>query len=184
MPFPRPEPQIFPEDLLTGGLPAGDDRRWWVVHTKARQEKAIARDLLAQGVPYFAPQTEKITLVRGRKRRSFVPVFSGYIFLYGSEMERYRTLLTDRAAQVIEVGDQRQLRRDLTCIWRMIESNVPLTIESRLSAGDPVRIRCGALEGIDGMVIERRAKCRLLVAVHMLQQGVSVEIEDFMLEPL
>jgi transcription antitermination factor NusG len=184
MPLPPPAPQIFPEGLLIGDLTADDDRRWWVVHTKARQEKAIARDLLAQSVPYFAPQTEKTTLVRGRKRWSSVPVFSGYVFLYGSEMERYRTLLTDRVAQVIEVDDQQQLRQDLTRIWRLIESKVPLTIEGRLSAGDPVRIRCGALEGIDGMVIERRAKCRVLVAVRMLQQGVSVEIEDFMLEPL
>lgn len=184
MPSPGPEPQIFPENLLTASLPAVDDRRWWVVHTKARQEKAIARDLFAQSVPYFAPQTEKTTLVRGRKRRTFVPVFSGYVFLYGSEMERYRTLVTDRVAQVLKVDDQQQLRHDLACVWRMIESKAPLTVEARLAAGDRVRVRSGALAGIEGMVIDRRAKCRLLVAVQMLQQGVSIEIDDFMLEPL
>ncbi|HVA49235.1 MAG TPA: transcription termination/antitermination NusG family protein [Pirellulales bacterium] len=184
MPFPNPVPQIFPENLLTGVLPGGEERRWWVVHTKARQEKAIARNLLAQSIPYFAPQTEKTTLVRGRKRRSFVPVFSGYVFLYGSESERYRSLTTNRVAQVIKVDDQQQLRQDLACVWRMIESKVPLTVEGRLAAGKLVRVRSGVLAGIEGVVMERRAKCRLLVAVHMLQQGVSVAIDDFMLEPI
>lgn len=184
MPLPPTPPQMFPENLLAGAFSASDARRWWVVHTKARQEKAIARDLLAQSIPYFAPQTEKTTLVRGRKRRSIVPVFSGYVFLYGSEMERYRSLTTSRVAQVISVDDQQQLQCDLARVWQMIESKVPLTVEGRIGAGDPVRVRSGALAGIEGMVIERRAKCRLLVAVHMLQQGVSIEIDDFMLEPI
>lgn len=184
MNLPYSAPQIFPEGLLTDAALADDGRRWWLVHTKARQEKAIARDLWAQSLPYFAPQTEKTTLVRGRKRRSLVPIFSGYVFIYGGEQDRYQTLLTNRAAQVIEVDDQRRLRGDLARIWRMIEAKVPLTVEGRLTAGDRVRVRTGVLEGIDGLVIERRAKCRLLVAVHMLQQGVSIEIEDFMLEPV
>lgn len=177
-------PQIFPEDLLTGDSLANDGRRWWVVHTKARQEKAIARDMRAQSMPYFSPQTERITLVRGRKRRSLVPVFSGYMFLFGSEMERYRSLMTNRAARVIKVDNQIQLRQDLARVWRMIESKVPLTVEGRLATGDRVRVRTGVLAGIEGIVTERRAKCRLLVAVHLLHQGVSVEIEDFMLEPI
>lgn len=181
---PPSEVQIFPSDLLTAGCPVGVDRRWWVVRTKSRQEKAIARDLLLQSIPYFAPLVEKTTLVRGRKRRSFVPVFSGYVFLYGSEMERSRSLTTNRAAQVIGVDDQDQLWQDLANVWRMIESNVPLTVEGRLASGDRVRIRKGALAGIEGIVVERRAKCRLLVAVHMLKQGVSLVIEDFMLEPI
>lgn len=176
--------QIFPHNLLTGCLPRDDDRRWWVVHTKARQEKAIARDLLAQSIAYFAPQTERTTLVRGRKRRSFVPVFSSYVFLYGTEAERYKSLTTNRVAQVIKVDDQHQLWNDLTGVWRLIESKAPLTVEGRLMTGDRVRIRSGVLAGIEGIVTERRAKCRLLVGVQMLQQGISMEVDDFILEPI
>ena len=40
------------------------------------------------------------------------------------------------------------------------------------------------MAGLEGTVIHRRGKTRLLVAVKMLQQGVSLEIDDFQLEPL
>ena len=38
--------------------------------------------------------------------------------------------------------------------------------------------------GMEGTVTSRRGACRLLVAINFLQQGVSVAIDDYMLEPL
>ncbi|HEV3007394.1 MAG TPA: transcription termination/antitermination NusG family protein [Pirellulales bacterium] len=178
------EPHCFPSDLLTQGPLAGGDRRWWVLHTKARQEKSVARDLLAQQVPYFLPQVEKTLLVRGRKQRSYIPLFTSYVFLYGSELERYRTLTTNRIGQVIDVKDQSQFHGDLAQVWKLIEAGAPLTVESRLTPGDRVRVRSGSLAGVEGTVTVRRSRCRLLVAVRLLQQGVSIEIEDFLLEPI
>jgi transcription antitermination factor NusG len=82
------------------------------------------------------------------------------------------------------VEDQQQLRHDLLQVAKLIQTDAPLTVEKRLSAGDSVRIRRGPMEGLEGTIIQRRGKMRLLVAVTMLQQGVSVEIDDFLLEPL
>jgi transcription antitermination factor NusG len=184
MPIRKPEIQCFPDDLLTSVLPAGNDRLWWVVHTKARQEKSIARVLLEKAVPYFVPQLEKTSLARGRKRKSLIPMFASYLFLYGNEHERYTSLATNRVAKVITVDDQEQFHSDLGQIWRLILSKAPLTPESRLATGDRVRVRGGPFAGLEGTVIERRAKCRLFVAVRLLQQGVSMEIDDFQLEPI
>jgi hypothetical protein len=48
-----------------------------------------------------------------------------------------------------------------------------------------VRIRKGQFGGIEGVVTHRRGgRRRLLIAVHFLGRGVSVEIDDFMLEPV
>ena len=43
-------------------------------------------------------------------------------------------------------------------------------------------MKTGALRGLEGVVVKRHSKCRLLVAVNYLQQGVSVEIDDCALE--
>jgi hypothetical protein len=59
-----------------------------------------------------------------------------------------------------------------------------LTVEGRLKAGDRVRVKHGVLGGLEGTIIRRNRKTRLLIAVNYLQQGVSIEIDDFMLEPL
>ena len=69
-------------------------------------------------------------------------------------------------------------------ISRLIDTGAPLTVESRICPGDSVRIKSGPMAGLEGRVIHRRGKTRLLVAVKMLHQGVSLEIDDFQLEPL
>jgi hypothetical protein len=66
----------------------------------------------------------------------------------------------------------------------LIDSGAALTIESRLEANQPVRVRAGALMGMEGIVVRRKNQTRLVVWVKMLQQGVSLEIEDYLLEPI
>ena len=63
-------------------------------------------------------------------------------------------------------------------------SDAPLTVERRLVPGNRVRVRHGPLAGIEGVVLTRRGNTQLLVAVNFLQQGASVEIDDYVLEPI
>lgn len=187
MPSLTAETDCFPEGLLVkwqepNTIEASPDRRWWVVHTRARQEKSLARDLLGYRIPFYLPQVEKTSIVRGRKRTSFIPLFTSYLFMYGDEAERYTGLTTNRIAHVLPVKNAEELTRELLQISRLIEYNAPLTLESRLKPGDRVRVVRGSLVGVEGTVRSRRRKCRLVVAVNLIQQGVSIEIDDYLLE--
>jgi len=183
------QPVLYPElllDELTAEETACEDsdRRWWVIYTKARQEKALARDLFGYQVPYYLPLISKRTMCRGRTFNSSIPLFAGYVFLYGSEQERVVSLTTNRISRVLAVRDPAGLVRDLRQFRRLIASGAPLTIESRLVAGNRVRVKHGSLAGLEGTVLCRRGERRLLVSVNFLQQGASVEIEDCLLEPI
>jgi transcriptional antiterminator RfaH len=59
-----------------------------------------------------------------------------------------------------------------------------LTVERRLVSGQPVRIKVGPMKGIEGVVVSRRGQTRLLVSVAFMQQGASIEIDDFQVEPI
>jgi transcription antitermination factor NusG len=184
MPILKEEPSLFPENLLES--PPGDvlDRSWFALYTKARQEKALARELLKNAIPFYLPLIKKISLTRGRRRTSLAPLFGGYVFLYGGEEERVRSLTTNRISRVLQVEDPEQLVFDLRQLRQLIAANAPLTIESRLAPGRRVRVRNGAFAGLEGTVLKRRGETRLLVSINFLQQGASVEIDDFALEPL
>jgi len=71
---------------------------------------------------------------------------------------------------------------DLRQIHRLVQAGKPLTPESKLEPGMPVRIRSGPLTGTEGVVVKRRGGDRLLVAVRFLQQGASIQLEDFEVE--
>jgi transcription antitermination factor NusG len=188
MPILEAEVSVFPEDLLSESPITFDatssDRRWWAVYTKSRQEKALARHLIGHQVPFYLPLIPKDNIIRNRRVTSHVPLFSGYIFLFGSDEERLTTLTTNRISRILPVGDQDQLRYDLSNVQALISRNAPLAIERRLTPGDQVRIKTGSLRGLEGVVVKRHGKTRLLVAVNYLQQGVSVEIDDCAVEPI
>jgi transcriptional antiterminator RfaH len=184
MPILGKETNLFPETLLDGDIFEETGRRWWVLYTKSKQEKAIARELLAQEIPFYLPLVKKITYIRGKAVASRRPLFSGYVFLFGSDEQRVLSLKTNRISRVLTVDEPEQLGRELGDLECLIRSGAPLTIEARLAPGRRVRVCCGPLEGLEGTVVMRRGQTRLLVSVHFLQRGASVEIDDFMLEPI
>ena len=184
MPVLGKETSVFPDNLFEMEFDESSERAWRAAFTKSRQEKSLARHLLSSGIPFFLPLVAKDNQIRGRRVTSFIPLFTGYVFLHATEDERVRSLTTNRISTVLPVQDQRQLFLDLRQVRQLIDTDAPLTIERRLSPGQRVRIKSGAMEGVEGTVTMRRGKRRLLVAVQFLQHGVSVEIDDYMLEPL
>lgn len=184
MPILAPETSLYPANLLDDFVQPPSDRLWWAVYTLARQEKSLARDLLDRAIPFFLPLVPKENLIRGRRVRSYIPLFTGYVFLYGSDDERVKCLTTNRVSRILPVTDGVQLVHDLSQVQKLIASDAPLTIERRLTAGRLVRIKKGAMAGLEGTVLSRKNQTRLVVAVNFLHQGVSVEIEDFLLEPI
>lgn len=184
MPVLAEEPSLYPATLLDDLPDEGSDRLWWVLYTKARQEKALARFLLSSRIPFYLPLVKKTTAGRVRRVVSHIPLFAGYVFLYGTKEERLRSLTTNRVSRTLTIDDPDRLRFDLQQLRRLIVADAPLTVERRLSAGQRVRVRHGALADLEGTVLTRRGKTRLLVSVDFLQQGASVEIDDSLLEPI
>ena len=190
MPILAKEPCVFPEDLLQDHTGAYlfdrqlSERFWWVVYTKARQEKALARELLGSRLPFYLPQVKRNHLIRGHLVHLHIPVFPGYLFFFGSPDERVDSLKTNRISRILPVPRQDELLRDLRQLAELIATGAALTVEQRLIAGQKVRIQNGPLAGFEGTIVRRRKTDRLLVAVNFLQQGVSVEINDFMVDPI
>ncbi|NCY02981.1 MAG: antitermination protein NusG [Planctomycetia bacterium] len=120
----------------------------------------------------------------GRVRSSFVPLFPGYVFSLVDDEQRRTALATNTIARWIPIIDEHMLVDDLRAIKTLVDTERPLTPEARLEPGQPVRVRSGALRGIEGTVVKRRGTERLMVAVRFLNQGASIELEDIDLERL
>lgn len=185
MPILAKETDCYPHDLLDQSFEnLNGGRCWWTLYCKARQEKSIARYLEANEISFYLPLIPKVAHRRGRRWESFVPLFTGYMFLFGTEDDRLQSLKSNRISSVLEVGDQAGLHGDLQQVRQVVESGMPLTPESRLAPGQLVRIHSGPLVGLEGRVMHRAGMNRLVIAVNFLKQGVSVEVDDFFLEPV
>lgn len=182
MPILRAERCLYPDNLLETPLPCQEECRWWVLCTRPRQEKAVSRHLDVHQVPFYLPLIKNARVYRGRRRTSYNPLFPGYVFMQGGDQERIISLNSARLARILPVEDAEQLRTDLQRIAWLIATDAPLTPESRLVAGQRVRVRNGPFGGLEGTVLKRRGRNRLLVSVNFVQRGASIDIDDCQLE--
>ena len=183
MPILPPEPDCHPVDLLE--QPQSPDEAWWLFYTRSRQEKQLMRRLRELNVKHYAPQIpHRKRSPAGRLRTTYAPLFNNYVFMCGAERQRYEAVCTGCIVQHEQITDTEQFLTDLKQIHRLVNTGVPLTIESRIEPGESVRVRSGAFTGYEGIVIRRDQETRLLVSIQFMDQGVSVKLEDCQLESI
>lgn len=184
MPILRPEIDLYPADLLERAeVGAEPGRAWYAFYLRARREKQFMRVLRGLEIPFYGPTIRhRSKSPSGRTRDSYMPLFSGYVFAYGDDEARRGALTSDCVSRWMPVPDGAALTTDLRQISQLIAASVPLTLESQIGPGTPVRVKTGAFRGLEGVVISRQGKDRLLVAVRFLQQGASLALEDFEVE--
>jgi len=171
MPIRPREPDLYPDDLLSEPFEQALGHRWWALYTKPRQEKALIRRLREMEIAHYCPLVPKRTRTpKGRKFTAYIPLFAGYVFLCGDENARYHAMTTNCISQCLDVPDVPGLVRDLYYLKRLIDSNLPILPESKIGPGTRVRIRSGALAGIEGLIVSRHGEDRFIVTVSFIQR--------------
>lgn len=182
MPVLAAELDLYPEQLFADRSSSGlQNRRWWVLHTRARQEKCLARQLRASQVPFYLPLISRSRRLRGRWITSYVPLFSGYVFLLADPGERLLALATRRVVRALPVAGQEKLWADLSQVQGLIALGKPITPEDRLVPGSMVEIRSGPLSGMRGKIVQQASGRRFVVEVDFIQRGASVTLDGFTL---
>jgi len=187
MPILKREDDIWPADLLEVESPVLQraDLEWWCVYTLSRREKDLIRKLAAWEIPHYAPMIPKrFRSPAGRMRTSFVPLFPNYVFMLADGIMRHQALTSNCISRCNAIVEPEPLITDLRQILNVVEAGEPLTPEARLEPGDRVRVRTGPFRNYEGTVLRREGKTRLLLSVRYLEQGVSMEIDEGVLEPI
>ncbi|MDY7109387.1 MAG: transcription termination/antitermination NusG family protein [Planctomycetota bacterium] len=169
--------------------PAASDRRlapgevrWHVLHTKARQEKAIARALHAADIEHYLPLVSRVRYRSRRKRQVEEPLFASYLFLRGPLEAAYFAVATKRVANIINVIDQDRFVNELEQIRRALHHGAALRPDRYLEVGRRVRVTAGPFRDIEGRIEHRARPDRLVLQIAALGRATSLEIDADLLE--
>ncbi len=167
-------PPIRPEQFASVRDMAGP---WWVCHTKSRNEKAFAWDMLNLGIAYFLPMVRKVTVSGGRKRIGLAALFPGYVFLNGTPEQRHQAMRTDRLCAAHPIPQTARFIDEIAALEQTIQSGVPIDIYRFAVAGAKVRVHAGPLTGVVGRIVRREGVVRLVVEISILAQAAFVQID-------
>lgn len=161
---------------------------WYAVHTRARHEKVVAQRLQEGGITTFLPLVTEVRRWSDRKKSVELPLFGCYVFvrLAPTSEERLRVLRIDSVLSFVGVRGQGTPIPDpqIDAVRTLIEEELPWSTHPFLKIGQRVRIRSGALNGLEGILVSRNGDSTLVLSVDAIQRSLAVRIEGYDIEPL
>jgi transcriptional antiterminator NusG len=159
---------------------------WYAVQTRARHEKRVADRFREQGLPIFLPLVSEIRRWSDRKKVVELPLFGCYVFVKvaASREERLRVCCVDGVLRIVGgKGEGSPIPNEQIEAVRIITSQQLAWSEHPfLKIGQRVRIKSGALNGVEGILVARDGDRTLVVSVDAIQRSLSVRIEGYDVE--
>jgi transcription termination/antitermination protein NusG len=162
-------------------------RKWFAVYTKCRHEKRVAQHLLQREIAHYLPlyRAERSWKSCGQVSLD-LPLFPGYVFVNVSSSERVRALQVPGVVTMVGGLDGRPASISEEEIESLQAGLHHRRAEPHpyLAAGQRVRIRSGALSGIEGRVVRVKNGLRVVLSLDLIMQSFSVEVKSEELESL
>jgi len=162
--------------------------KWYAVQTRARHEKVIARRLQEQGISTFLPLVTEVHRWSDRKKIIELPLFSCYLFarLAPTDEDRSRVLRLDGVFQFVGArgGGTPIPDEQIDAVRILVQEHIPVHSYPFLRIGQRVRIRSGALNGVEGILVARNGDHTLVVSIDAIQRSLAVRIEGYDVEPV
>jgi transcription antitermination factor NusG len=161
---------------------------WYAVHTRARHERVIAQRLRDQGVNTFLPLVTEVHRWSDRRKSVELPLFGCYVFvkLPPTGEDRLRVLRIDGVFKFVGargVGTP-IAETQIDAVRTLIGQQVPWSTHPFLQIGQRVRVRGGALDGVEGILLARNDDNTLIVSIDAIQRSMAVRIQGYDIEPV
>src|SRR5206468_9860061 len=106
------------------------------------------------------------------------PLFSGYIFSKFDHTDRLPLLVIPGVMSVVSFGGLPLAisEREIAAVQTVVDSGLRYGPWPFLGGGQRVSVRYGPLRGLEGVVLEAKKNCQLIVSITLLRRCVSVEI--------
>jgi len=159
---------------------------WYALYTKHQHEKAVARNLTCKGFEIFLPLYAAARNWKDRVKLLSLPLFPCYVFFRGDLGRRLDIITTPGIhALVSNAGQPAAIPAvELDCIRQAVVSGASVRPHPLLKCGDWVRVRCGPLAGIQGILLRKKNVYRLVISLEMLGKAAAVEVDAVLVERL
>jgi transcription antitermination factor NusG len=154
---------------------------WYAIHTRHQHETVVQKQLEHDRIHTYLPLVSEVRQWSDRKKRITVPLFSCFVFIRAIYSAQMHQSVIQKPGVVGFVGVGRRGTPIPDCeiegIRQLLASSIPLSPYPFVNTGQRVRIRGGALDSMEGIVVTNTGR-RFIVSVDTIQRSVAVQLED------
>jgi transcription antitermination factor NusG len=160
---------------------------WYAVHTRSRHEYKANSGLAQKNLITFLPEIEVWSKRKDRKKKIFVPLFPGYLFVEAHFLDNETKVAILKTPGTVSILGKKENSEPLPvpddkiqAIKLFLNKKVEVFTFNFPKAGELARIIDGPFVGIEGTVVSSDFKKELFViSIDLLQRSIAIKLEGF-----
>ncbi len=174
-------------DMVPARTDLSPDSPWYAAYTLANHEKRVTQQLEERCIQSFLPTYQSVRRWKDRRKLLEFPLFPELRFRADERRAIDWTccgcpgvlglVCFQGKPAPVESAEIENLRQGLA-------GRTVLHPHPYLKAGRKVRIRTGAMAGVEGILVRKRDSARVVLSISLLQRSVSIDIDEADVEPI
>jgi transcription antitermination factor NusG len=158
---------------------------WYALYTCPRHEKCVAQQVEQRSISCFLPLYRSVRRWKDRRKELELALFPGYVFVRLALRDRFRVLQLPSAVRLVSFNGQPAVLPDseIEGLRERLSRGGSMEPHPYLRVGRRVRVCGGPMQGLEGIVVRRKDRCRVVFSLDLIMRSVAVEVDESDLEP-
>jgi transcription antitermination factor NusG len=146
----------------------------------------VAAQIQQRAIEFYLPLYESVRRWKDRRVKLQLPLFPGYIFVYMTLQQRFEVLNLPGAVRFVAFnGCPAALSEvELLRLRNGLDQGLCAQPHPYLKIGRRVRVRSGPLAGLEGLLVRKKERYRLVLSIDLIMRSVAVEVDGADVEAL
>jgi transcription antitermination factor NusG len=162
------------------GTAAPQKGNWYALYTCPRHEKFVAEQIGLRSFTCFLPLYRSVRRWKDRRKELELALFPGYVFVQMALENRLQVLELPGAVRLVSFNGQPAVvpAAEIEALQSRLSGASTVEPHPYLRTGRRVRVRHGAMAGLEGIIVRRKDRCRLVFSIDLIMRSVAVEVDE------
>ena len=123
---------------------------------------------------------------KNRRKELELALFPGYVFVRLAPEDRLRVLQLPSVVRFVSFDGRPAVlpEAEIEGLRRRLTHGICAEPHPYLRVGRRVRVRGGPMQGLEGIIVRRKDRCRVVFSLDLIMRSVAVEVDESDLEPI
>src|ERR1700722_4363988 len=168
-------------------IPQGSrPENWYAIYTCPRHEKHVAEQIEQRSLPCFLPLYRSVRRWKDRRKELELALFPGYVFVRMALTSKLLVLQLSGVVRLVAFNGQPAAlpTAEIEALQALWSSELKVEPHPYLCAGRRVRVHNGPMQGLEGIIVRRKDRCRVIFSIDLIMRSVAVEVDEADLEAM
>jgi len=153
---------------------------WYALYTCARHEKRVAEQITRRDVSCFLPLYHSVRRWKDRRKELDLALFPGYVFVRMSLLNKLKVLEVPGVVRFVSFDGRPAVlpEEEIETLRSRLGGNAKMEPHPYLRSGRKVRVHSGPLQGLEGVIVRRKDRCRLIFSIDLIQRSLAIEVDE------